>query len=355
MVSIVVPFYNCVKFLSKCLNSIQKQTYHDLEVLLIDDGSTDGSDIVCNAFAQKDARFHVFRQKKSGVSAARNHGIEEAHGQYLFFLDGDDWLSLDAIEKMEKSMEKYSADIVNGNMLLCKPLSNAVLFHCPNDQTVYDKTVFEQYKECCSICDYGACARLFKTEIIRANHIFFPQDIRLGEDKIFVHTYLKYCRQLVCISDIVYFYNKLNLSSLTHQMYEEYPIWKYQMALAYVESYAGIPNDDKVKKETQQCFLSFWVEACQYVYLLDDNREKKIERLKSVTALFANQIDIKKQDENAYFNMYKAAYKNGDYDQIERFIVLKQKKFPKMPWVKHAIQWFVIKLRYMMIYRFNCL
>ena len=94
LISVIVPVYNTKDYLDRCVQSIINQTYHNIEIILVDDGSTDDSGKKCDSWASKDNRIHVIHQKNAGVSAARNAGIEFAHGEYIGFVDSDDVLSL---------------------------------------------------------------------------------------------------------------------------------------------------------------------------------------------------------------------------------------------------------------------
>ena len=115
VISVIVPVYNTEKFLSRCLNSIINQTYTALDIILIDDGSTDNSGAICDAYAAKDSRIRVFHKENGGVSTARNLGVEKAMDSpttYLSFVDSDDWIELDMCEVMLKRIEDASGDIV---------------------------------------------------------------------------------------------------------------------------------------------------------------------------------------------------------------------------------------------------
>lgn len=110
-VSIIVPIYNSEKTLNRCLNSIQEQTFNDFEVLLINDGSTDASLEICKSYCDKDKRFAVYSQENAGVSAARNKGMDISSGDYIYFIDADDYISNDAIEKLYKAAVNTDADV----------------------------------------------------------------------------------------------------------------------------------------------------------------------------------------------------------------------------------------------------
>lgn len=98
LISVIVPVYNVEKYLRRCVESIMSQTYKEIEILLIDDGSTDDSGRICDDLALKDRRIHVFHKENGGVSSARNLGIERACGDYICFVDSDDWIDIDYFE-----------------------------------------------------------------------------------------------------------------------------------------------------------------------------------------------------------------------------------------------------------------
>lgn len=112
LVSIVVPIYNVEKYLEKCVQSIQAQTYENLEIILVDDGSPDMCGSMCDAYARQDDRIKVLHKKNGGLSDARNEGTKLATGKYLLFVDSDDFIELDLIQKTVESAEKYQSDIV---------------------------------------------------------------------------------------------------------------------------------------------------------------------------------------------------------------------------------------------------
>ena len=111
MISIIVPVYNVEEYLEECLESIRKQTYQDIEVILVNDGSTDDSQAICEHICQTDKRFRLINQKNQGQSVARNHGVKESIGEYIMFVDSDDVVSLGLLEQLMKYMSN-GIDIV---------------------------------------------------------------------------------------------------------------------------------------------------------------------------------------------------------------------------------------------------
>lgn len=113
LVSIIVPIYNCEKYLSKTLDSIINQTYRNIEIILVNDGSSDDSEKICEKYIQKDDRIKYFYQENFGVSSARNKGLFYSNGEYISFIDSDDWIELDMIQSLVNVLEEYNLDVVN--------------------------------------------------------------------------------------------------------------------------------------------------------------------------------------------------------------------------------------------------
>lgn len=111
MISVIVPVYNVKPYLEKCVDSIRNQTYQNLEIILIDDGSTDGSGALCEEYAKIDSRVVALHQKNAGQGAARNYGLEKAHGEWIGFVDADDWIDRNYYEKLVQAAETAGADM----------------------------------------------------------------------------------------------------------------------------------------------------------------------------------------------------------------------------------------------------
>ena len=118
-VSVIIPVYNCKEYLSDCLNSLQKQTFKNIEIIIVNDGSTDGSKDIILDYAAGDNRIKYFEQVNSGVSASRNKGFEISSGEYIIFVDSDDWVSPDYIEKLYNALIKEGCDISVCSVLNC--------------------------------------------------------------------------------------------------------------------------------------------------------------------------------------------------------------------------------------------
>ena len=117
LVSVIVPVYNVAQYLDRCLNSLVQQSYQNLEILLIDDGSTDGSGALCDGWQRRDPRIRVFHKPNGGLSDARNHGLERAAGEFICFVDSDDWCDTQFVERMLTALRETGADVVECSFL----------------------------------------------------------------------------------------------------------------------------------------------------------------------------------------------------------------------------------------------
>lgn len=178
-ISILVPIYNSEKYLKKCLDSILNQTFVDFEVILVDDGSTDSSGDICDKYAKKDSRFKVFHKKNEGISATREFAIQHAKGKYIQFVDSDDWIEQDMLEKMYKEARKENLDIVGCNFI------EEYKDHQAGNRVYYTKK--DDFIKDIISNKWGVLWKLLiKKSIIIDNKIHFPKDINGGEDYFFV-------------------------------------------------------------------------------------------------------------------------------------------------------------------------
>lgn len=210
MVSVIVPVYNAEKYLQRCIDSILSQTYGNFELLLIDDGSTDGSHGICCQNAVRDCRVKVICQENCGVSAARNHGLEEAAGNYLCFVDSDDWIDHCHIEKLVSKMEGCDCvctGYTRGDAE--NRLENRRIDLLNIQGTELDSFFANGFIHPC-------WNKMFRKTIIEENKIRFDTDIQISEDSLFCLEYLRHARTLMLVDACTYHYwydaNEVSLS-----------------------------------------------------------------------------------------------------------------------------------------------
>ena len=197
-VSIILPIYNSSSFLPKCLESILSQTFKNLELLLVDDGSTDSSLEIMKEYAKRDGRIRVFHQENAGSGSARNHGLREATGEWVAFVDSDDWLDQDYLEKLWSDME--DVDFVLCGMNLIDRNGGHRPTKLRTKEVPYTKnevyTLKEIYNSLNMYALCGPCCKLFRKVIIEAHSILFPEELSFGEDSLFVARYLHHIRKV---------------------------------------------------------------------------------------------------------------------------------------------------------------
>lgn len=225
LVSIVVPVYKVEYWLPKCIRSVLAQTYENIELILVDDGSPDNSGKICDNFAKKDNRVKVIHKKNGGVSSARNVGIEAASGDYICFVDSDDWLARDAVETLY-------AEFLTNDIQIC--IANLQAISVKNRQyTVVNSRRIVNFKDPNKLfVDLyqedplgGLIGKMFVTTLIKENSIRLKEGMKFGEDVLFLLECYKYCDSISLIEKPVYFYNRLVYESAITRFYPELTDW----------------------------------------------------------------------------------------------------------------------------------
>lgn len=218
LISVVIPVYNAEKFLPECLDSVLHQDYPSFEILVIDDGSTDGSGKIADRYAEKDSRIVVVHQPNAGVSAARNRGVAEARGEYIAFVDADDRVTPSYLSHLLSPQTDLS---IAGISLLHEP-SGRMESH-GFDRTRSARTDRERgllFADA-EIHDTtkGPCNKLFRREIIEQHHLRFDPRYSYGEDHLFVLEFVKHCHSIAQIAHTDYLYiHRPTAASLTHRL-----------------------------------------------------------------------------------------------------------------------------------------
>lgn len=202
-VSIIIPVYNAEKTLDRCLKSISAQSYHNFEVILVNDGSKDGSKDICDHFSMSDRRFKAIHISNGGVSNARNIGLKECKGEYVTFIDADDEITPQYLNLLLKGGEVdlavcgYKSIFVDGSVAeeILEPIQNGHVIKQLNNLINHRlvRTVW---------------GKLFKRSLIFANNLKFDPSIKLGEDTIFVLQYITYLKSIRICNQICYIYYK---------------------------------------------------------------------------------------------------------------------------------------------------
>lgn len=214
-ISIIIPVYNVEKFLSTCLESVLNQTLKDIEIICIDDGSTDNSLKILEEYAKKDKRLVIIHQNNQGVSAARNLGLEIIRGEYFGFVDSDDWVDLDFFEKLYNTAKKYDADLACAGIIRKYPSSKERVKLNIKKEKIYTLTS-EKYKIAEIPRKSYIYNKIYKTSEFEKTNLKFPSFWSF-EDIYFSIRILYYLKKMVTVPNTNYYY-RVNYKSLTRNM-----------------------------------------------------------------------------------------------------------------------------------------
>lgn len=257
LISVIVPVYNAAQYLEGMIDSIISQSFSDLELMLLDDGSSDGSAEICDKYAEKDRRIEVIHKENEGISATRNLGIERAKGKYLCFCDHDDFLMTDALKNLYEAIENTKADMIHGATPVrysakCKkevPLSVSKI-----DFDSAEEDIFDRYAEVFTLCQtiWGA---LYRTEYIIRNNIEFPLKYTSGgEDAVFFFRILQTGARIKCISQEVYIHILRDGQSASSRYSLNFLLYHFEFS---EEEYTYLSRYGKAKIWLQRWFFFF--------------------------------------------------------------------------------------------------
>lgn len=217
--SIIVPIYNVEPYIRKCLDSLLEQTYRDFEIILVDDGSPDGSAIICDEYARDYDNVKVIHKQNGGVSSARNKGIDIAEGDYIMFVDADDYVSPTLCEKLIRGIDEKTDVVISGfiedfgkEQQVIKVLDSIC---CSVDDL---KQNFDLYYRLSLL--NSPFAKLYKQSLLK--DIRFNSKVSMGEDFLFNLECYKQSNNIKFIPNVDYYYNCTNISSATKKYKEEY-------------------------------------------------------------------------------------------------------------------------------------
>lgn len=241
-ISIVIPVYNIKKYLGECIDSVLNQTFTEFELILVNDGSTDGSGNICDEYKKKDSRVIVIHQENSGVSCARNKGIDAARGDYIAFVDSDDIIEKSMFEKQYLAIIENDVDcVISGITYFYEEVSLNKTFSTPTGKVMMFDDFNDWYNEFDKnfvLC--SPCSKLYKKSIIKKYDIKFAEKFSILEDGMFEIDYLSSCKSVYCLGVSLYFYRQFDGISLmkkfNHNAIEALEIYieKYNKLIPYL-------------------------------------------------------------------------------------------------------------------------
>ena len=280
-ISIIVPVYNTEKYLKSCVDSILCQNHTDFELLLVDDGSTDGSGALCDSYQQQDPRVRVFHQKNAGVSAARNYGVDQAQGEWVCFVDSDDEVLPDYLSDMVKAADTDDCLVV-GN--ICKSHLTGLL---TEDICLEGEKMVRYLLDHSVLQLSGPVAKLFNRAVLVKNDIRFPLGVHYGEDMIHFFRYLNHVNRVVLRKSENYLVNMRDgsLSTSYYSFESEYEC--FQNCLSEMTTFVGrlgVSPEEQTelvwRNRTSDTFLR--CVKCLYAGTSSYDYQKRLQLLRSI-------------------------------------------------------------------------
>lgn len=251
MLSIIVPVYNVEQYIGKCIESIVNQTYKNLEIILVDDGSTDNSGKICDEWARKDKRIKVYHKENGGVSEARNLGIKKSTGEYITFVDSDDDINTDFVDIVIKNIKKEKYDYIAYNVQKYNENTRYIEYKNMLNTSKLSKTeyidsiisIYYSKNKLKGIYGPSRCigGKVFRRKIIEDNKIFFDKEIYIMEDGIFILEFLSHASSILLNNKAIYNYRQIATS--TSFRYNNDQLEQYNLILKKFKEYKKNKND----------------------------------------------------------------------------------------------------------------
>jgi glycosyltransferase involved in cell wall biosynthesis len=226
--SIIVPVYKVGNYIDQCLNSIRNQTFPDFEAIVIDDGSPDNAPSICDLHAQKDSRIKVIHKSNGGVSSALNAGLQEATGDWIYFVDGDDWIELNTLEVINNNLTRYpEIDILGFNNFFnetdreyqnkkaypVEKILSSIEISKFAEATLFPKWIERKYKYSLPTVR-ERWSKVFRRNLIYSNKLLFKTDLTTGQDAFFILESFLCASKVVMTNDFLYHYRITNNSAI---------------------------------------------------------------------------------------------------------------------------------------------
>ena len=315
-VSIIVPIYNVADYLPKCLDSILAQTLKDIEIICVNDGSTDSSLEILEKYAKLDNRIKIVNQENAGVACARNAGLKAATGEYIGFVDSDDWIEKETYAVAAAFMDKYDVEMVSWP-------ANVISEDFDNDskritgiQKYHDAKAVGLHNWDCSLyrkLTVTLWNKLYKNSIIKENDIWFPVGF-VHEDNEFITKYLLHCKKIYFSGQYYYNYMQRQNSVMSSNVYEENTNSRLLLVDIFRNVYEYYKKYDALESY-KELFNYILIDTLHYIKNID--KEKAIPKLKELAEIIDNDCLYHKDIE---------LIRNNKFDQISFKDKAKKKK-----------------------------
>ncbi len=292
LVTVIIPCYNIEDYVKKCIDSILFQSYKNLEIIIVDDGSTDNTSKIIDSYDDK--RIRIIHQENAGLSGARNTGIENAKGEYICFIDGDDFIHENYVKKMMNIAEAENADVVACGFFGVDKNGNVKKNNIVNSQMVMSGLeAMVDYLNTRNIGYSMAWNKLYKTSLFKENKITYPYG-RLHEDEHVIYKLYYFSQKIVVIPDHLYFYIKRDDSI----MGKKYSAKRLEDALSHIEEVKEFMKMHSLPGYIMEHLIAYEINMKKYLLKLIVNNKIKTARKREI-------IDfLKTHKKDIYNNRY---------------------------------------------------
>lgn len=264
--SVIVPIYKVEEYLRKCVESVLKQSFKDFELILVDDGSPDNCPQICDEYAAKDNRIRVIHKQNGGLVSARNTGVKSAVGDYVCYVDGDDWIKDNLLETVyEKGIKNNDPDMVifganrqyeDYQTEIPSGTPEGIYYKDRLEREVYPYMMYDNRKPFCSGLVFPvAWNKIYRRDLLK-DHYCREERIKMGEDNAFIFECLYYSDKVVFLNDCLYIYNQLNSGSFIHS-YDSGRFQNNQLLTGYIEERLG--GKDSILDSQINAFKAYWL------------------------------------------------------------------------------------------------
>lgn len=331
-ISIVVPIYNEEENIHTCVDSVMGQTFTDWELILVDDGSKDGSSAICDACAAADSRVRVIHQANRGFSGARNTGVDAARGDYLMFVDADDWLEPKALEVGVGDMERYGADLVIGGF-------NWVVFQgdklISSDKTAPSEDMLFRVKDMAQagpamwdVSHYGGClhycvwGRIYRMRIINDFHLRLNEGLCVQEDVEFMYNYFHYSDKCVVSKEVFYnYYRPHDKDDIGEKPQIDQYLCAEASLVAFLKSAVKFDYPEEYRQQMYYRTFEHFIKLSGKIFLSDTGltEEERYHHIRCLTETFAFRFFCQAMSATVPFWLdMKQRLEAGDYAGLYR-------------------------------------
>jgi len=319
-VSIIVPVYKAEKCISKCVESLIFQSLKDIEIILVDDGSPDNSGIICDEYAKKDGRLRVIHKENGGVSSARNRGIEEATGEYILFVDSDDWVEPDYAEALYNTKQRYPNYEVLCGFRTVSDYEGTFVSENRFSKNEEDIVSFKRYMELMgAVLVQSPWNKLYRAAVIKNDNLRFDESLSLGEDVLFNLSYYDCCKSdnVFVLNVPLYNYIKTGGESLDNKYYPNLIILD-EMIYTKLKEFISHHGADKKQLEIFDNSRFYrYIKALSNTYMEGNPASPKEKRKTNNEILRSAEFKKSLNEVTAYIHpIHKIAYKSGSWTLV---------------------------------------